>query len=304
MRNNNAELPAMKVPLGLSRPRFGLGMRRRRQLKHTLVYLLITLFLAVALMPLAWVISTSLQSLDQLRVTYPIQWIPKPLFFANYPDGWHQQPWLLYLRNTLIVALGSATGELVSTIPVSYAFARMKFRGRAFLTLVNISLMLLPGQVTMVPTFILFSRLGWIGTFKPVIIPFWFGFSAWSIFLLTQFFRTIPEDLSDAARIDGADEFTIMTKVILPLCKPILAVLVVFHITWVWNDYLTAIIYLKDTAHRPLVLGLQWFIGQHGEVGWGPLMAMSVLIALPIVPLYFFVQRYITGAFVTSGLKG
>src|SRR5262245_39798038 len=138
---HDAELAAVKVRALPTRRPWQIGMRRANQINQLITYLLIFIFLAIAIMPLLWVISTSLQTPDQLRITYPIQWIPNPIYFANYPDGWQQQPWLLYLRNTLIVAIGSGIGEIVSTTPVAYAFARMRFAGRNFMILLNISLM-------------------------------------------------------------------------------------------------------------------------------------------------------------------
>jgi multiple sugar transport system permease protein len=283
---------------------FGPSMRRNQAAKFTVVYILLFGFLVVAIVPLIWVLSTSFKTSDQLRISYPIQWIPNPVYYQNYLNGWAAEPWLLYLRNTLIYAVGSTIGLLVSTIPVSYAFARMKFPGRDVLMFINISLMLLPGQVTMVPVFVLFSWLGWIGSFKPVIVPWFFAVSAWEVFVLRQFFRSIPTELSDAALIDGANDFDIMTKIILPLSKPAIAVITVLQITFVWNDFLTSTIYLRDSQHMPLVLGLNSFIGYHGNVNWGEWMAMAALVALPMIGLYFFGQKYISQAFILSGVKG
>ncbi len=280
------------------------GMKTEQLVKKVVSYGLIVLLLLVILIPLVWVISISFQTGDQLRIRIPIQWIPNPVTLQNYIDGFNAEPWLFYLRNNLIWGAGSLVGLLISTTLVAYAFARMNFRGKNFLFMINILLMLLPDQVTMVPKFIMFARLGWIGTFLPVIVPAFFAYAPSHTFMLTQFFRTIPRDLSEAARIDGASEFQILWHIILPLSKPIMAVVVVFHLTWIWSDYLTPLIYLSSPKTEPIVLGLQDFIGIRGQIGWGPLMAMSFLTAIPVVVLYFFVQRYFAESFVLSGMKG
>ena len=279
-------------------------MRLERYAKTTLTYFFILIFLIVIMAPLAWVISISFQTNDQLRIRIPIQWIPNPFTFQNFIDGYNAQPWLFYLRNNLIWGVGSTVGLLISTTLVAYAFARMNFRGKSLLIFINILLMLLPDQVTMVPKFIMFARLGWIGTFLPVIVPAFFAYAPTHTFMLTQFFRSIPKELSEAARIDGANEFQILWHIILPLSKPILAVVVVFHTTWVWSDYLTPLIYLSTPNTMPIVLGLQEFIGVRGQIGWGPLMSMSFLTALPVIVLYFYAQRYFAQSFMLSGLKG
>jgi multiple sugar transport system permease protein len=285
-------------------PKIYLGMREQAILKKMFLYLVIFCLLTVALLPFIWVASMSLQTREQMRIRIPIQWIPNPITIQNYIDGWKAQPWLYYFRNNLIWGLGSTTGLVLSTTLVAYAFARMKFRGRSFLILLNICLMLLPDQVTMVPRFIIYSWLGWVGTFKPVIIPAFLAYAPSHTFMLTQFFKTIPNELSEAARIDGASELTILRTIILPLSKPILVVMIAFHLTWVWNDYLTPLLYLKDKQYMVIVLGLQQFIGVRGQVGWGPLMAMSLALAIPVIALYFYIQKYVTQAFVLSGMKG
>ena len=287
-----------------SRRGFRLGMKASRILSTILAYLLLFFFLGISLLPMAWMLSTALQTPDQIRISIPVQWIPRPVTLQNFVTGWNFQPWMLYFRNTLWFAGTSALGLVLSSTVVGYAFGRMKFPGREALMFLNISLMLLPGQVTMIPRFIMFAKMELVGTYWPVVLPFFFATAPYYVFLMRQFFRTIPMELSDAARIDGCNEFGIFWRVVLPLTKPAIAVMVAGHVSWAWNALLISLIYLKDNDHRQLILALRSFIGEYGRVGWGPLMAMSLVVAMPVVVLYFILQRYFAQAFVLSGLKG
>jgi multiple sugar transport system permease protein len=261
-------------------------------------------YLAIALLPLAWMVSVALQTEDQIRISIPVQWIPNPVTWENFQTGWAAQNWPRYYANTLFFALGSSIGLVISSTLAGYAFARLRFPGREALMLLNISLMLLPGQVTMIPRFIMWAKLDLVGTWWPVMIPFFLAGAPFYVFLMRQFLRGIPMELSDAARIDGCNEFGVFWRIIVPLVKPAIAVMVAGHITWAWNDLLLSLIYLKDEQHRQLILALQGFIEVRGQVGWGPLMAMSTAVALPVIVVYFFVQRYFVQTFTLSGLKG
>jgi len=284
---------------------FRLGRKATRTVSHTLAYVAILAYLVTALLPMAWMVSTALQTEDQIRISVPVQWIPKPATLQNFQLGWKADPnWLKYFRNTVYWAVVSSIGLVMSSTVVGYAFARMHFPGRELLMSINIALMLLPGQVTMIPTFLIWANLNLVGTWWPVMVPFFLAASPYYVFLMRQFLRTIPMELSDAARIDGCNEFGIFLRIVLPLTKPAVAVMVSGHITWVWNALLQSLIYLKDNEHRQLILALRGFIGQYGRVGWGPLMAMSTLVGLPVVVVYFFLQRYFVQAFILSGMKG
>lgn len=284
-----------------------LGMRTTRRLGNLVAYVCILGFLALVLLPLFWTASTSLKTPDQVRSTVPIRWIPTPLYPENYRVGWAAQPWLKYLGNTLRWAVGTSIGLLISVTLPAYAFARMKFRGREALMFLNIILMLLPYQVTMIPVFMLNSKLGWVGSWNPVMVPCFLAAAPHLVFMLRQFFRTIPMELSEAARIDGCNELSIIWHIILPLTKPALAIIVVGNFQWAWSDLLTSLIYFRDPAHMTLVLGMQTFIDEttHGTtVLWGPLMAMSVVWALPMVVLFYFSQRYFVKTFTLVGITG
>ena len=283
---------------------FYIGMRASRYIQHSIAYVLIALFLIMSLMPLGWMFSAAFKTLEQMRITVPIQWIPNPITLQNFIDGWGARDWLLSLRNTLILAVYVGVPTMASCTLAAYAFARMKFRGSEALMLLNISLMLIPDQVTLVPRFVMMARMGWVGTWLPAIIPSMLAINPAMVFVLRQFFRAIPNDLSDAARIDGCNDLGIFWRIVVPLSKPILALQVVFIISWAWNDLLFSLLYLKDRSMQTLTLAMQGFIGTRGDTRWGPMMAMSVLMSLPMMVLSYYGQRYFTEGFTLSGIKG
>lgn len=253
------------------------------------------------LLPFFWMVSTSLKTDEQLY-TYPPVWIPNPLNWANYPNAVTYITFFLYLRNTLIIAVVSTIGALISCSLVAYSLSRIPWPGRNFLFILTIATLMLPFQVTLIPLFLVFKNLGWVGDFRPLIIPHFFG-SALYIFLLRQFFMTIPMELSEAARIDGASEFRIYASVILPLAKPALATVAIFEFIARWRDYLGPLIYLNDQKLYTLSLGLYEYSSQYGRE-WGLLMAASVLITLPIILLFFFLQKTFVQGITLTGIKG
>ena len=209
---------------------------------------------------------------------------------------------LVYAANTLTVAVLGVIGVTMSSALAAYGFARIPWRGRDGVFLLALSTMMVPFAVTMVPLYGVFRALGWIGTLKPLWVPAFFG-SAFNIFLLRQFFRTIPQDLSDAARIDGCSEFGIFWRIMLPLSKPALAVVALFHFMWAWNDFMGPLIYLTKQETYTLSLGLQFYQSQHGGSEWHYLMAAATLMILPIILLFFFTQRTFIQGISTTGMK-
>ena len=283
---------------------FLVGMRASRHIQHTLAYVLIAVFLIVALMPLGWMFSAAFKTVEQMRITIPIQWIPNPVTLQNFFDGWRARDWMLNLRNTLVLAVFVGVPTMVSCTLAAYAFARMRFRGSEALMLLNISLMLIPDQVTLVPRFVMMARMGWVGTWMPAIIPSLLALNPAMVFVLRQFFRAIPNDLSDAARIDGCNDLGIFWRIVLPLSKPILALQIVLITSWAWNDLLFSLLYLKDKSMQTLTLAMQGFIGIRGDTEWGQMMALSVLMSLPMMALAYYGQRSFTEGFTLSGIKG
>ncbi|WP_135553694.1 carbohydrate ABC transporter permease [Paenibacillus cymbidii] len=253
------------------------------------------------LLPFVWMISTSLKPDEQLFI-FPPEWIPSQFMWSNYPDALSFFPFFKYLKNTLIICLWTLLGTTLSSAIVAYGFSRIQWPGRNFLFLILLSTMMLPYQVTMIPLFVLFKQLGWVGSFKPLIIPSFFG-GAFSIFLVRQFYLTIPYELSDAARIDGCSEFRIFWQIILPLAKPALATVALFTFIGGWNDFLGPLIYLNDESKFTISLGLQQFVGVYGTE-WSKLMSASVVTTVPIILLFFFGQKMFIQGISTTGLKG
>jgi len=227
--------------------------------------------------------------------------------WQNYVKAWApealDETFNRYLLNTIIITVLGITGVLLSSTLVAYAFARFRFPGRDVLFLIMISTMMIPVQVTMIPTFILFKYLGWIDTFAPLIVPTFFGGGAFNIFLMRQFFMTIPYELDDAAKIDGCNYFQIFSIILLPLVKPALATVAIFGFVYNWNDFLNPLIYLNSTSNYTLALGLQTFTTMYGT-DYNLMMAASTIVLLPILIVFFFGQRYFIEGVATSGLKG
>ena len=252
--------------------------------------------------PFVWLMSTALKSREQLFVWPPV-WIPSPVAWENFPNAWNYATFDVYLINTLIVTITAMIGTVLSASLVAFGFARLRFPGKDFLFLCVIATLMLPYAVTLIPVYILFSKLGWINTFLPLIVPSFFGGGAFSIFLLRQFFRTIPKDLEDAARIDGASTWRIWWTIFIPLSKPAIATVAIFNFIFHWNEFLAPLIYLHDQKKYTLAIGLQQFLSEH-TAEWDLLMAASAMMTLPLVVIFFFAQRYFIQGIVMTGLKG
>lgn len=268
-------------------------------LRHSIAIFLSIIFA----MPLIWALSTSLKTQAQVYVVPP-EWIPDPIMWSNYPLALTKVPFLSYILNTLKIALPSVIGAVLSSAIVAYGFARMSWRYRDVFFIVCLSTMIIPYQVTMIPLFIIFSKLDWINTYLPMIVPVFFG-SPYFIFILRQFFMTIPQELSDAARVDGCSEWMIMTQIIFPLSKPALAVVGLFQFMWTWNDYLGPLLYLNHEDLYTVSLGLSRYQGGGwSQASWSLLMAASVTSIVPILVLFFFAQRTFIEGITMTGIKG
>lgn len=252
-------------------------------------------------MPFFWMISTALKS-DRQVFAWPLVWIPSPLVWKNFPDAIAFFPFWLYLRNTGFIASCAVIGAVTSCSLVAYSLACVRWRGRDVLFMLAVATLMIPYQVTMVPLFITFSKFGWVGTYLPLIVPSFFG-GAFFIFLLRQFFRTIPDDLIDAARIDGASHPRIYAQIVLPLAKPALFTIALFQFLNTWTDFTGPLIYLSDSKMYTISLGLQFFRLQYATM-WQKLMAASVMLTGPIVILFFFTQRTFIQGITMTGLKG
>jgi multiple sugar transport system permease protein len=259
--------------------------------------------------PFLWMVSTSLKTINQALADPPVI-IPDPVMVENYSKVIHHDrlDFPLYARNTLVIAALAVAGTVLSSSLVAYGFARIRFRGRAAIFIVMLATMMIPFPVLMVPLYSLFKWFGdytgiqMLGTARPLWVTAWFG-SAFNIFLLRQFFLTIPEELSEAARIDGCSEFGIYWRIMLPLARPALAVVALFTFMATWNDFLGPLVYLQRPEQWTLSLGLQGFQSQLGGAEWPLLMAASVLVIVPIIVLFFLTQRSFIQGIATTGIK-
>jgi multiple sugar transport system permease protein len=269
----------------------------------TLLHLLAIGLAVVFAMPLLWALSTSLKIEPQVYVVPPI-WIPDPIQWQNYPNALTRVPFFLYMFNTLRIAIPSVFGTVLSCTVAAYGFARIQWRYRDFFFFVCISTMMIPYQVTMVPLFVTFKHLGWINTYLPLVVPAFFG-NAYYIFLLRQFLLTIPQELSDAARVDGCSDWTILTRIILPLSIPAVAVVALLQFLFAWNDYLGPLLYVGREELFTVALGLSRFeAGGHTQANWSYLMAASVATIVPALVLFFFTQKSFIEGITLSGIKG
>lgn len=263
---------------------------------HSMLIATATMFL----MPMVFVIATAIMT-DKQSLT-PSIW-PRPFRWGNFADVFNRIPLLRYTWNTTQIAVLSTVGVVLSSVPPAYALSRMRWRGRQVLFLVVLATLMLPFQVTIVPLYVIFTRLHWIDTMRPLIVPSFLG-DAFSIFLLRQFFLTIPEELSDAARVDGGSEFQIMTRVCIPLAKPAIAAVALFNFLYNWNDFFGPLLYLINNERLwTLGIGLSEFRTMH-HVEWNLTMAASVLFMLPVIVLFFLAQRVFIEGVTLTGVKG
>jgi ABC-type glycerol-3-phosphate transport system permease component len=273
----------------------------RRRIAVTAVYLILIALSISFLAPFALMVSTSLKTEDRI-FTETIEWIPNPVRWQNYADALQSFPFLLYLRNTLFVCALVVVGTVLSSALPAYGFARLRWKGRDTLFLIMLATIMLPAQVTMLPVFVMFRTIGWTGTYLPLVVPPFFG-SAFAIFLLRQFFLTIPQELSDAARIDGCSEWRIFWQIIVPLSVPALATVALFAFIGAWTDFINPLVYLTDETTYTLAVGLQTFVGRHSSE-WNLLMAAATVVTLPLMVVFFLTQRLFIEGITLTGIKG
>jgi len=273
----------------------------RKGWRNAAIYLILVTGALFFLTPFAWMVSTSLKA-DAQVFAIPPEWVPSPAMWSNYVRLMTEIPFLRYLGNTVFVTLTSVTLYVASSAVVAYGFSRLRWPGREVLFYCLLATMVLPPQVTLIPQFVMFQKLGWVGTFLPLIVPALTG-SAFAVFLLRQFYAAIPDDISASARIDGASEWQIFSRIILPLSKPALATASLFIFIWTWTDFLNPLIYLTDDRLYTLAIGLQQLASTRAAA-WPLLMAGSLLMSLPIVLLFFFAQKTFIAGVSTAAVKG
>jgi ABC-type glycerol-3-phosphate transport system permease component len=288
-------------------PRYSRSRRHvaRRVATLVLLYLVLLALSAAILMPLGWMITVALKPDFEPVFTFPPQWFPTEFWhWGNFSRALLDpaRPFLRYTINTLIIVGGNIVGTLFSCSLVAYAFARLRWRGRDLLFNVLIVTLLIPWQTLMIPQFLMFFHIGWYGTYLPLIVPAFFG-NAFFIFLIRQYMRTIPRELENAARIDGCNHFQVFWHVVLPLCKPVLAVCVVFVFLGEWNDLLGPLIYLDSNDKFTVAIGMANLVTS-GYPALNLLMAANLIMMIPAVLLYFFAQDKLIGGIASVGLKG
>lgn len=275
-------------------------LRRRRLLEAVAEHSAMVALAAMFMTPILFILLTSLMT-DRQTLTSSI-W-PEPFSWGNYAKVLETIPFFRYTFNTFTIAFLATVGVVVSSVPVAYALSRLEWRGRQAAFLVILATLMLPFQVTVVPLYVSFVKYGWIPSFKPLIVPAFFG-DAFSIFLLRQFFMSIPSELSDAARVDGASEWQIMRRVIVPLARPAIAAIALFNFLYNWNDFFGPLLYLTDDPNLwTLAIGLNEFRSLH-HVEWNLVMASSAMFMLPVIVLFFLAQRVFIEGVTLTGVKG
>lgn len=281
-----------------------MGILANKKFKTIPIYILLIVTTTPFLFPFFWMLSTALKDASQV-MEFPPRWIPNPIKLENFKIAVTKIPFFMYLKNTLIIVSLSILGTLVSCPIVAYGLSKIEWPGRDLFLLLIISTIMLPSQVTLIPRFIIFGKLGWINTFKPLIVPTFLG-SPFYIFLLRQFFMTIPRDLCDSARIDGASELFIFARIIIPLSKPILAVVTLYQFLASWNDFFGPLIYLMNNKKYPLSLGLQEFrttLSEGSWMDWNFFMAACAITVIPIIILFFLAQKNFIEGIHLTGMK-
>jgi multiple sugar transport system permease protein len=280
--------------------------RRISILQRGLLYALAIICAIGFTVPFLWTIGTSLKPLTDLY-TYPPKFLPSVPRWDNYAAVFTLAPFATFLWNSVIVTGLAVVGQTLSAAVVAYGFSRFRFPGRDMLFIVVLATMMLPWHVTIVPSFLLYSKLGWINTFLPLIVPSFFGGGAFYIFLLRQFFLTLPRDLDEAAKIDGANSMHIFLQIILPLAKTALATVAIFAFIEHWNEFIGPLIFLNSPEKFTVAIGLRYFIVTPftgDEPREAILMAASLIVALPPLALFFAAQKYFVQGIVTTGMKG
>lgn len=288
-------------------------VRTRRLIERIVIYAALLLMSAVYFLPIWWMIITSVKTLKE-TFSFPPTFFPRTFSLEGYINAWEYMNWPRHFMNTMTIVIGTLAGIILTSTLCAYGFARLRFPGRDVVFIIMLASMMLPSQVTIIPTYILFRELGWLDSFKPLIVPAWFGGGAFNIFLLRQFFSSIPMDLEDAARIDGSSRLGIWWRIMLPLSKPALTAVTVFVIQGQWNDFFRPLIYLNSKNKLTLALALNTFQAIAGSAAanaqyqdislYTALMAAATVVTLPMIALFISAQKYFVQGIQMTGLKG
>lgn len=276
--------------------------RIRKPGERVVLYVALITLSFIFLMPLVWLVTTSLKTQGEVFAQPPV-WIPESWRWSNYAEALERAPLWTWLRNTTIVAVLAVLGNVITSSLVAYGFARLDFPFKGPLFILLLSTMMLPDVILLVPQFILFRELGWIDTLLPLVVPTFFGGGAFNIFLVRQFYLTIPRDFDDAARLDGASNWQIWRQILLPLSAPALTAVAIFSFVHHWNDFMGPLIYLQSENNKTLALGLRAFVSPT-DASWNISMAASMFLVVPILVIFFFGQRYFIRGVAMTGITG
>ncbi len=264
-------------------------------------YIVLGATTVVVMLPYVWMVSTSLKGADEI-FAYPPTWIPQAWRFQNYVDAWNAAPFGRYFFNSLVVAVTVTVGQLITCSLAAFAFARMEFKGKNVMFALFLSTTMISTQVTLVPAYLVLAHLHWLNTYQALIVPFLAN--AFGVFMMRQYFMTLPQELEDAAKLDGCGRLRFLWQILLPLSKPIISAQALFAFMGNWNSYLWPLIVTTSEDMRTLQIGLRYFVGQEGGTRWGLFMAATVFVSLPVMIFYFVIQRSFVEGIATTGLKG
>lgn len=277
-------------------------MKKKIKVWKIFVYLFLIVGSVVCMFPFYWMIRSSFMDIGQIFVMPPMLF-PDPVVTTNYADALDVLPYWRYLANTLIVVISNVGGSILSASICAFSFSRLRWPGRDKVFMVILTSLMMPGIVTMIPTFVMWSKMGLTNSLVPLCVPIWFGGSVYNVFLFRQFFMGIPRELDEAAYVDGASFFRVYWQIVMPLSKSAMVVVGIFAFLNSWNDFMGSLIYLNEESKYTLSLGLQLFQGSYGAQ-WQLLMAASLLVLLPAVVVFFLGQRHILDGIATTGIKG
>lgn len=279
------------------------SQKTAQRVGRIITYIILIFAAVICLFPFLWMVSTSFKETSEIY-KMPPDLLPTNPTVQNYIEGWKGADFGLFFKNSLFITIIATIGTVLSSAFVAYGFARFKARFSGLLFTILLATMMLPTQVTLIPQYLMYNKLGMVNTYFPLLIPSWLGGGAFNIFLFIQFFRTLPKELDEAAKIDGANSFQIFTKIMLPAVKPVMLAVLVMSLVYNWNDFFSPLIYLNDNKKFTIAIGLQFFKGSQGNVQIGQMMAMSLVALLPVLIIFAVCQKYFIQGIKMSGLKG
>ena len=281
-------------------------MKEKRAVKAVIYHILVFAVGLVMIYPLIWMVMSSFKPTNAIFQTAG-SLIPETFTFENYINGWKgfaKVTFATFFKNSLFISVVATIGTVISSAIVAYGFARFKFKGKKLLFSAMLLSMMLPAQVLMIPQYLWYQKLNWVGSYRPLIVPYFFAIQGFFVYLISNFISGIPRDLDEAAKIDGCSYVSIFTKIILPLIKPALVTAGIFSFMWRWDDFLSALLYVNKSAKYPVSLALKLFCDPGSSSDYGAMFAMASLSILPSVLIFIFFQRYLVEGISTSGLKG